>query len=454
MVAMIDRLRQAAASLADRFWLLPGLSVAAAFVAAVAIVEVDRSGVVPAALLRGPWLYNGGTTGARTLLGAVASSTIGVAGTVFSITIAALSLAAAQMGPRLLRNFTHDRGVQVALGTFLGTFTFALMVLRTVRDTSEGAFVPHLALSVAILLALVSVAMLVYFVDHMASRINVDTVVDLVSGDVRRAFERLTSREPGPSRPPASFWDGATIVTDVRRGYFERLDAEGLADWAAEHRTSLALAVRLGEYVFPGAPVSLAMPQVDGVAAAIASCARVALERTGASDIEFAVRQLVEVAVRALSPGINDPATAISVLDRLAVALCDLVPRHLPSGVYLRNERVVLVVPQVDYDGLCDGMFHPIRQYAGGSATVLAHAVDVIVAVARCEREPRRLATLARHVALIADDAMRSIPNDADRTDVLERCATFDAVRREGAARDLVARCLDSRGRSPTESSE
>src|SRR6185312_16292395 len=109
------------------------------------------------------WLYNGGATGARTLLGAVASSTIGVAGTVFSITIAALSLAAGQMGPRLLRNFTKDRGNQITLGAFLGTFSYSLMVLRTVRSEDEGAFVPHLSLTFGILLAFVCVGTLVYF---------------------------------------------------------------------------------------------------------------------------------------------------------------------------------------------------------------------------------------------------------------------------------------------------
>ena len=127
------------------------------------------------------------------MLGAVASSTIGVAGTVFSITIAALSLAAGQMGPRLLRNFTRDRGNQVTLGAFLGTFSYALMVLRSVRTPGEGDFVPHLSLSVGILLAFVCVATLVYFVGHMAGRINVDTVIELVSEDVRSAIQRLTT---------------------------------------------------------------------------------------------------------------------------------------------------------------------------------------------------------------------------------------------------------------------
>ncbi len=123
----------------------------------------------------------------------------------FSITIAALSLAAGQMGPRLLRNFTRDRGNQFTLGAFLGTFGYALMVLRSVRTPGEGEFVPHLALSIAILLAFVCVGTLVWFVGHMAGRINVDTVVDLVSADVNQMIDRLTTEDELPSPPPGKF---------------------------------------------------------------------------------------------------------------------------------------------------------------------------------------------------------------------------------------------------------
>ena len=173
---------------------------------ALGLVEVDRSGLIPRWVLE-DWLYDGGATGARTLLGAIASSTIGVAGTVFSITIAALSLAAGQMGPRLLRNFTRDRGNQLTLGVFLGTFSYALIVLRSVRTEGEGGFIPHLSLSVGIALAFVCVATLVYFVGHMAGRINVDTVIELVSDDVHSAIRRLTTDR----RPPAlrRRWSGA-----------------------------------------------------------------------------------------------------------------------------------------------------------------------------------------------------------------------------------------------------
>lgn len=420
--------------LAETFWLLPGCMVVAGILLAVGLVELDRGGFVPAWLVGGPWLYDGGATGARTLLGAVASSTIGVAGTVFSITIAALSLAAGQMGPRLLRNFTHDRGNQLTLGVFLGTFSYALMVLRSVRTQSEGAFVPHLALSVGIALAFVCVATLVFFVGHMAGRINVDTVIDLVSEDVRRAIRRLMvdDAQPQAPAPPPSFWRDASTVTDQRRGYLQHLDEKALADWAGRHDTSIRLMVRPGDYLFPGSAIAAIVPPVDGAAAAIRDATVFGRARVSAADLEFAVRQLVEVAVRALSPGVNDPHTAMSVLDRLGAALCDAVPLQLRSGVTLREGRPRLVVPNVDYGGLVDGMFHLIRQNAGGSTAVLMRAVEVLTAVAGCERVAARQAELRRHADLVLADAERDIGNPSDLGELRRRHALFIAVMRDG----------------------
>ena len=431
---MKARLRKFLGTLGDTFWIIPAAMVLAGVLLAVGLVDLDRSGIVPSALLESPWLYNGGGTGARTLLGAVASSTIGVAGTVFSITIAALSLAAGQMGPRLLRNFTKDRGNQITLGTYLGTFSYALMVLRSVRTHSEGEFVPHVSLSVGILLAFVCVGTLVFFVNHMAGRINVDTVIELVSRDVTAALERLGGDEPGPAPPPPETWRDAVPVSDPRRGYLQQLDADGLADWAAEHGTAIRLLARPGDYVFPGAPIALVTPPLDGADAAIRDATALGPQRVSSADLEFAVRQLVEVAVRALSPGINDPHTAMSVLERLGGALCELAPRHLPSGVSIRDGRTVLVVPRVDYAGLADTMFHMIRQNAAGSAAVLIRTLEVLTAVVSCERLPARLAALQRHADLVLGDGERSIETPSDLEDLRKRHRTFARMRDGGPA--------------------
>jgi uncharacterized membrane protein len=415
------QLRKRLNQLADGFWPVPALLSLLGVFGAVGLVSLDRSGVLPPWMIDNAWVYNGGGTGARTLLGAIASSTIGVAGTVFSITIAALSLAAGQMGPRLLRNFTHDRGVQVTLGTFLGTFSYALMVLRSVRTQTEGAFTPHLSLTVGILLALICLATLIYFVGHMAGRINVDTVIDLVADDLRSAIGRLTVHEPGLVSPAESFWEGATLVTDPRRGYLQHLDADRLADWAAAHGTAIGLLVRPGDYVFPGAPIARLTVEVDGAGQVIREAAALNSVRASADDLEFAIRQLVEVAVRALSPGINDPHTAISALDRLGAALCDIAPVFLPTGVHRRDGRLALAMPGVDYDGVADGMFHMIRQNAAGSAAVLIRMLDVLTAVAHCDHAPERRGTLRRHADLVLADANRTIGNLSDLRDLRAR---------------------------------
>jgi uncharacterized membrane protein/NhaP-type Na+/H+ or K+/H+ antiporter len=427
------RFRKLLAALLEAFWLLPSLMVVGGVLLAVGLVEFDRSGAVPQSLLHSAWLYSGAGTGARTLLGAVASSTIGVAGTVFSITIAALSLAAGQMGPRLLRNFTKDRGNQFTLGAFLGTFSYALMVLRSVRTNSEGEFVPHVSLSVGILLAFVCVATLVFFVGHMAELINVDQVVELVSADVGSAIERLTTDQPQPAPPDQAFWRDAEPLKDMRRGYLQQLDASGLADWAQERKTAIRMLVRPGDYVFPGASIAVMMPRREDAEAAILGATALGPQRASSADLEFAIRQLVEVAVRALSSGINDPYTAISVLDRLGAALCDLQPLFLTSGVHLRDHRPVLVVPAVTYDGLVDAMFHMIRQNASSSAAVLIHLLEVLTAVAACERNPERLDALERHADLALGDAERNVGTPADLADIRKRREAFELVRHQNA---------------------
>ena len=435
---MTARIRKFLYALNEAFWLVPGAMVLGGILLAVGFVQLDRSGIVPDALLNSAWLYNGGGTGARTLLGAVASSTIGVAGTVFSITIASLSLAAGQMGPRLLRNFTRDRGNQVTLGAFLGTFSYALMVLRSVRTHEEGEFVPHASLTVGIFLAFVCVATLVYFVDHIAGRINVDTVIDLVSDDVRSALQRLTTTVSPPAFPEQD-WHGATLVTDERRGYLQQLDEEGLADWAAGQGATVRLLIRPGDFVFPGAPIAMMKPSVDGVEAAIHAATALGMQRVNSADLEFAVRQLVEVAVRALSPGINDPHTAICVVERLGTALCEMAGRFFPASAVERDGRTVLTFPQFDYDGLTDAMFHMIRQNAAGSVAVLIRIIEVLTAVATCEKSARRIDSLSRHAALVLADAERTIASRDDLRDVRERHAFFTRVRSSGLMEALIS---------------
>lgn len=273
----------------ETFWVVPAAITLAGIILALVLVQIDAREILPPCLREGGWLYNGGATGAGTLLTTVASSTIGVAGTVFSITIAALSLAAGQMGLRLLRNFTEDRGNQFTLGIFLGTFGYALMVLRSVRTQGEGVFIPHLSLTFAIILAFLCVGTLIYFVGHMANRINVDTVIELVSRDLWDTIDYLTVEEPPPPPPSVAFWQDGAVVTDTRHGYLQKLDAAGLGEWAADNGSTIRFLVRPGEYVFPGSPIALAVPLVNGIGAVIRETTVIGPQRGSSADLEFPV---------------------------------------------------------------------------------------------------------------------------------------------------------------------
>lgn len=414
-------LRQRAAELNDSFWLRPALMAAAGISLAELLIGLDRHGVLPSGFVA-DWLYSGGETGARTLLGAVAGSTIAVAGTLFSITIAALTLASNQMGPRLLRNFTRDRGNQVTLGALLGTFAYALMALRTVRGDSEGAFVPHLATTGAIVLALACVAMLIFFVHHVATRINSETVIELVYQDLHARLMKQTTQEKPPASPAQPPESGGRQITDARCGFIQQLDENSIADWAAAHDACVRLSVRAGSFVFPGAPIGTVTPAHDDANEIICSALVLGAGLTASSDMEFAVTQLADIATRALSPGINDPITAIRVIDHLGAALCVIASRHLPSGVVCRDGRVLLQRSTTTYAGLTDVMFHPIRQHGTGSPAVLIRMIEVLTKVAQCERCTDRLRELARHGELVLADAVRGVGNTCDFAELRERC--------------------------------
>ena len=357
------------------------------------------------------------------MLGAIVSSTITVAGTLFSITIAALTLASSQMGPRLLHNFTRDLGNQVTLGVLLGTFAYGLVLLRTVRG-GEEVFVPQVALSVAMALAVACIGALIYFVHHVASRINVDTVIDLVHRDLERSIVRLTQEEE-PGRTPIPEPESGGWVRGGRMGYVQQVDEATLSHWAAAHGAVVHLLVGPGDYIHAGSFVARVSPPLAEAHDEVRSALVLGRSKAGFADLEFGIDQLVEVAARALSSGINDPMTANRVLDRLGAALCTLSRRHLPDSAVCCRGRLALVRKPATYAGLTDAMFHIIRQSAASQPAVLLHLMETLRRVALTERRPERLLVIRRHADLVLEEGRRGFANPSDRKDLEARHENF-----------------------------
>jgi uncharacterized membrane protein len=409
--------RQAAQHLADAFWLIPAVLILGMGGAGVAVVGLQNGDALPGWIPQ-DLVYGGGETGARTLLGVVATSSIAVAGTIFSVTLAALSLASNQLGPRLLRNFTRDRGNQVTLGVLLGAFVYSTIVLRSVRGGADE-FVPSVGVTVALLIAGGCVATLVYFVHHVANRINVDTVVSLVCRDVAREIDKLPSRAEASRRPnDDDLCHDGHVVTSDHGAYLLAVDCEGLRRWALNHNVNVRILHRPGDFVLRGAPLARVSPGAASAEHAIRRSISFSAFQPSGDALAYAIQQLVSVAVRALSPGINDPLTAIMVIDRLAAILADLNDRDLPSLRIVGTESARVLVPARDYEDYLGEAFGLILESAAASPIVLRRVVKVLGDIGQVERDPDRLNGLRRRAGRAMQLGVTSHVSELDLRDL------------------------------------
>lgn len=433
-----DRLRAS-------FWFVPIVMAGAAVVLAFVTVAVEAP--VSDWLQRtSGWTFTGGAEGASAVLGAIAGSMITIAGVVFSMTLVALSLASSQFGPRMLRNFMRDTMTQVVLGTFIATFLYCLLVLRTIRRAEEVLFIPHISVSLGVLLAVVSVLVLIYFIHHVSVSLQANALVARVSLELFEGIDRLfpeaigrgTRRIP-PGPPSTGFlhaFDGeARSVGAGGDGYLQYIDKDVLLALAMEEDVVLRLERQPGHYVVADGPLVLLWPGdrvTDEIAARVHSAFTLGNQRTPRQDIECAVNQLVEIAVRALSPGLNDPFTATTCVDRLGSALCRLAQREMPSPYCHDAQGQLRVIgPAITYSGIMDAAFNQIRQYGRSSAAVTIRLLETIAVIAGFAHRAEDRAALQRHAEMIARGAREGLSESEDRQAVRARFLEASRLLRE-----------------------
>lgn len=410
----MNPLRQKIRLAAATFWFVPAAMVTVSIVLAEALIWIEKRFGVPEGLL---FVYQGGESGARSLLSAVTGASIGVAGTVFSITIAALSSVVSTMGPRLLHSFLHDRGIQATLGMFVATFALSLYSLRAVSGGAEGedVFVPHYNVSVVMAYAALCIGFLVFYIGHMARSISMTRVVNLLSEDLHKAIERGTklAEKDGvvAAQPPEGYFERhpeSHTIRAERGGYVQLIDHKAIVK-AAEGPVDIL--VRAGDQVITGMPIA----RVDAAGDPVSSNIVIGAERDDVQDLEFSIRQLLEVAVRALSPGTNDPFTAMDVIDRFAEVLARLRDRKLPDGLVYEGSDLVMRYSVSTFEGIVDAMFEQIRQNAAGTVAVYAHLLEAYARLCGVISDPARVAHLKYHAALVHSDAQRLVESVADR---------------------------------------
>ncbi|MBW4688561.1 MAG: DUF2254 domain-containing protein [Komarekiella atlantica HA4396-MV6] len=414
------------------YWFLPAVMAVGATALAFTMLTLDRTDKVEIDYW---WVYTGGADGARSLLEAVAGSMVSVAATAFSITIVALQLAASNFGPRLLRNFMQDTGNQVVLGTFISTFIYCLLILRTIHGEGDGysQFVPQLAVTVGILLAIISIGVLIYFIHHASTIIQASNVIQNVSADLHSAIERLFPEKIGRGEPedslgveeiPMSFEEEALPIRANGTGYLQAIDDEELMKIACKHNLLVRLKVRPGKFVVQGSDLVLVFPGKkvnQKLAKKINDAFILGKERTEQQDVEFPINQLVEIALRAISPAVNDPFTAIRCIDQLGAGLCHLVQRNFPSPYRYDNNKLRVIAESVKFKGLTDAAFNQIRQYGRSDAAVTIRLLEAIALIATYTNNSKYQAALRHHADIILQDSREGLSQEQDCKDVQER---------------------------------
>ena len=426
------RLRERWDELRGSYWFVPTLMIIGAALLWAALGAADQA-LYEAGVARLPWLYYDTIEAARTLMFAVAGAMIGIIGVVFSITTVPLTIAASQFGPRLLRMFLRDTGTQVVLGTFTATFIFCMLVLLRLRDETTASL-PQLALSVGLALALLSLGLLVYFINHIAVSMQAPNVVAAVSDELQAAIQTTFPLAAAPAAPAPPFVPPAAPALTVlarRSGYIQARDDNQLFQLAEAHDLTIQLLREPGAFVTAGAPLARVWPSAAPISAgqAINSAFVLEAQRTLVQDIEFGINELVEVALRALSPAINDPFTAMTCTDWLGAALCQLAMRQLHAPCRCSgNGTVRLASAPLTFGQATDAAFSQIREYGRGSASVTLHLLTTIAVVAECARSAEQRAHLLRHVHLIGQGSRDGLPEAATRAAVAQRCAEVAAT--------------------------
>ena len=341
------RLLQLRDILRDSFWFIPALMALSATALALSLVSVDHALGSDWVVDIG-WIWSGGPDGARSVMATVAGSLMTVISIVFSLTITTLAQTSSHFGPRVLRNFTSHRGVQFTLGTFIATFVFCLLVLRTVRSVEESQFVPYLAVNVGVLLTLSSLAVLIYFIHHISQSIQAERLIADVGREIIETlpeqFPRVEQSGPHSAEPSAARWDEARALAHGENGYVQHFDLEKLIHEAAEADVIVRVHARPGDFVWSSTPLLHVLPPervTEEIHNRLVGCFQLSFRRTPRQDPVYSVQQLVEIAAHALSPGINEPFTAIACIDWLgaSLALAAEIDVSTPATIRRRKAR-------------------------------------------------------------------------------------------------------------------
>lgn len=415
------------------FWFVPSLAVVDGIVTALALIEADAVwGDRWLALW--PRLFGVGAEGARQMLATLAGSMMSLMGITFSMTLVALALASSQYTSRILRNFMKSRATQTTLGVFAGIFTYCLIVLRSIRGGDTG-FIPSGAVLFAFVLALAGVVVLIFFIHHIASSIQAVSIIASVAQETDAAVVRVFPQMQGRDSDGAKYEvdEQVLVPLDERTwypvpaqvsGYIQGVDEGVILELARNHRTIVRMERGVGAFAVQGAvlaSLALTYPPDQGMIADLNRAYSISRHRTIEWDPAFGIRQIVDIALKALSPGVNDTSTAVMCVDYLMAILARLSGRCYPPSNRYEGKALRVIASVPTFEALLAEAFDQIRGSAAGNVAIIARLLGAIDTVGSLTVNPRHRRALDEQVQWIAELAGRTLPAPQDRARIERR---------------------------------
>lgn len=429
----MQKLRNFWFALRASLWFVPSVMVISAILIAFVLVDVD-SRVDGKWMLDYPRIFGVGSDGSRGMLTAIASSMLTVAALAFSITLAALAQASAQYTPRILRNFMGDRVNQFVLGYFVSVFTYCLIILRTIRSVEDIKFVPSLAILCGLLSAVGGVVVLIYFIHHTAASLQVSQIIDNIVTETKEAVETLFPKELGKAAEEPQITEARLLdtfknwreVPSLENGYVQYVDTDALIEYAEENDFIIRMERGIGQFIGEGATLVSVIrdgqnpEQIinDELKQEISNLFSINRYRTIDQDIGFGIRQIVDIALKALSPGINDTTTAVTCIDFLSVIVGRIAEKHLPETVRVKNGKLRVLVKGNDFREYVETAFDQIRISGKANQAIFERLLEALAYVAKNTQNENRRAVVREQIELIKEFAEQTLQTDYEKQKV------------------------------------
>ncbi len=415
------------------FWFIPVLIILLSISLAIVFVYTDQIATFPRDGL-GRFFFVSSVDSARSILSTISGAMIGVAGTVFSVTLVALTLASSQLGPRLIKNFMYVRLNQIVLGLYISTYLYCLIVLNTIQENPPHTFVPSLSILLAIIAAIANIILLIVFIHRIAVSIQADKVISDVSASISKQVKLLFPEKMGNETDSEkdlyvddimSEYSGVISVKCPKSGYLQYIDNKSLLDAVSGSEELFELHYRPGDYLIEGIEIGkLYTNEIRGKENLEKILFRFVIGKTKnpQQDLEFSIHQMVEIAARALSPGVNDPYTAIACINNLTATMCYLSQVTFPSKYRFDDKNELRIIADtLDFEGVLDASFNQIRQFSAGNTAVIIRLMEVLLIIYDIAAKESYKKSIEKHVKMTLNLGKESIKEKNDLEDLIKR---------------------------------